>query len=181
MQGIQRFSLHEKDSGKGLSFSVIFRRLTSFAGQIPQDFIFNEEVKVDWYRGIVPRAWRIRPDVSKLPVGTIFELQQFNKLRLHPVQKCSISCFGGVALSIVLYSNRNVVSACGNVVWFTGYSTLNPRTMALNNILLSTHEPNAVAIYKKLEQSRRQFLGMFYVNKAIKLQQTMYFILSKNE
>jgi hypothetical protein len=180
MQGIQRFTKHEKGAGVGVSYSVIFRRLTPYMGHPPGDNLFNEDVVIDWSRGIIPRAWRINPNVSNLPTGTTFQLREFNRRRLHPVQMCSVSSRGGYATSIVLYTDLNVVSPCGNKVWFTGYQT-NDKTMALNNTLLSTHNVSLIAIFKKLEDGRRMFLGNFYLDKAIILQQRMYFALVKYE
>jgi hypothetical protein len=180
MQGIQRFTKHEKCAGDGLSYSVIFRQLVPYTGHSPSNVLFNEEVKIDWSHAIIPRAWRVNPDVANLPIGTTFELREFNRRRLHPVQMCSVSSQGGFATSIVLYSDMNVVSPCGTKVWFTGYRT-NDKTMALNNTLLATHNVSLIAIYKKLEDSCRKFLGNFFVDKVITLQQRMYFTFIRYE
>jgi hypothetical protein len=181
MQGIQRFTEHEKDSGEGFSFSVIFRQLTPYTGQAPRKVQFNERVQIDWTHGLVPRAWRICPYTSNHPVGTKFSLREFNKRRLHPVPMCSISCRNSRANSIVLYSEQNIVSASGKKVYFIGYPTANNRSMGFNNVMLATHKVSLIAVYKKLRDKKRQFLGNFYVDKVITLQQRMYFALAKYE
>lgn len=179
MQGIQRFTKHEKTAGEGLSFSVIFRQLTPYSGKLP-DSRFNEEVQIDWQSGTVPRAWRMTPDVLQQTAGTEYNLQEFNRRRFHPVQMCSVSTHAGLATSIVLHSKLNVVSPCGNKVWFVGYQT-NTKSMALNDTLLATQQTSLIAVYKKIERGKRKFLGNFFVSKAVALHNRYYFELQKDE
>lgn len=181
MQGIQRFTKHEKASANGLSYSVIFRRLTPYSGRLANTHDFNKQVQIDWINSVIPRAWRLRPDISNQLVGTTYELREFNKRRLHPVQMCSVSSRHGFAVSIVLYSKQNIVSKCGNKIWFIGYQTTDKKSMALNNCLLATRKVSLIAVYKKLKDGKRMFLGNFYVDKVVQLQKRMYFALLKYE
>lgn len=181
MQGIQRFSKHSKAAGEGISYSVIFRQLQPFSGKIPTDIVLNEIVPIDWSSGLFRRAWQITTDVSQLPIGATFDVNQFNRLRLHPMPQCSISWSNGIATSIVLYSNRNQVSACGTKIWFMGYQTASRRHMVLNNALLATYNLSCVAVYQKIADQKRLFLGQFNVTAAKLLHHTMYFLLIRNE
>ncbi len=182
MQGIQRITEHEKAAATGISYSVIFRCLQPFAGNVEDPNRFNEQVFIDWSNLLIPMAWTLLPDMTDLHVGSIINLREFNKRRLHPTQMSSLSLWQGQASSIVLYSDQNIVSPCGNKIWFIGYDTVDKRNKALNNCLLAVNKGSlSIPVYKRIEKKGRMFLGNFYVHSAIELAQKMYFLLVKNE
>lgn len=178
MQGIQRFTKHGKSAGKGLSFSVIFRQLIPFNGQLHADIKYNERVPIDWQNASIPRAWQNNNSMLQQQVGATYDLREFNRRRLHPVHRCSVSSRGGFATSIILHK-YNSVSPCGTKVWFVGWPT-DKKSKSLNNRLLATRGISQIAIYKKLS-GKMIFLGNFFVTEVRELNKRLYFELQKYE
>lgn len=181
MDGIQQFTEHAKTAGDEVSFSIIFRQLTLYAGKCKSMESFNKRVIIDWKNNKIPRAWKVRPDLGEQQPGLILSLEDFNKRRIHPVKMCSLSVRNGFVASIVLYSEQNIVNNYTGTVWFIGYRTDKKKSMSLNHALLASYKmSNSIAIFKKVT-SGRAFLGNFCVSEAIELQQRMYFSFVKHE
>lgn len=185
MRGIQKYTLHGKTGGEGMSVSIIFRQLSEF--KLDRDIAnnLNSPVNVPWDDiASIPSIWKRDKETADedIPMTTTWPSRlMFNVSRRHICRFATISSKKNIIQSMMLTSPNNIASNDARYIavnWPANHSRTKAMVWTMNadqkfHVYCSQryfHGPKSGYIYC----GRYKILGLYHEDS------NDYFMLIKN-
>lgn len=187
MRGIQKYTLHSKTGGGGVSISIIFRKLEAFKGDRQHADVINLPVSVPWDDlPSLPSIWeRDSMDTgSDVPMVTTWGSRlEFNISRRHKCRFQMLSTAQNVIQTMLVTSPTNIVSADAQsicVSWPYGHSRSNAmeKTMHLGAKFLVYC---STRYFDNKSPANYIYCGEFKIIGQYDIESSTYYLLIKYE
>jgi hypothetical protein len=180
MCGLQKMTEHAKPAGKGVSFSIVFRRLLPFTGSTDTIDSLTQRATINWFQ--IQNSdcmWRMQRDMVSVKPRTTLSTGKYNELNIHKNYQSAVSSSNGYAKSLRLHGTENIIR--DGKVFFPAYSTTGTQNYK-NKWLLNNYQHSVpIHVSRKLAKNKYEYLGEFYVHHVSESNNRMYFYLQNGK